>query len=71
MRYTVAALYKFVRLVDLEEKAESLRIFCMDADIRGTLLLAREGINGTISGEADAISSVIRFLDHRLVVTIH
>jgi len=62
MTYTVAALYKFVRLADLEEKAKSLRIFCQDADIRGTLLLAREGINGTISGERGAIFGLIQFL---------
>jgi UPF0176 protein len=63
MSYTVAALYKFVRLVDLEEKAESLQVFCKDADIRGTLLLAAEGINGTISGDGESVSRLICFLE--------
>ena len=63
MSYTVAALYKFVRLADLEEKAESLQVFCKDADIRGTLLLATEGINGTISGDEKSVSSLIHYLE--------
>ena len=63
MSYTVAALYKFVRLADLEEKAGSLRALCKDADIRGTLLLAAEGINGTISGDEKSVSRLIHFLE--------
>lgn len=62
MNYVIAALYKFVKLenyVDLKtpllEKMKSL-------DVKGTLLLAREGINGTISGTKNSIDSILDYL---------
>jgi len=43
MTYAVCALYRFVRLDDYEQLREPLRQFLLDHEIRGTLLLAREG----------------------------
>ena len=45
----VAALYQFGRLDDYADLKPLLRL-CGEAGIKGTLLLAREGINGTIAG---------------------
>ncbi len=39
---TVAALYKFVQLPDYQDIRESLLDFCLDNDIKGSLLLAAE-----------------------------
>lgn len=65
---TVAALYRFVRLEDYENLRNPLLEFCEARGIRGTLLLANEGINGTIAGTAQAISEVLAYLrrDDRL-----
>lgn len=65
----VAALYRFVTLDDYHELREPLLRFCLDRDVRGTLLLAREGINGTIAGTREAIDEVLSHLraDPRLV----
>ena len=41
----VAALYKFVPIDDLLELQTQLRAFCVEAGIKGTLLLASEGLN--------------------------
>ena len=49
-QYLVAALYKFVRLEDYAELREPLQQLMQAEQIRGTLLLAAEGINGTVAG---------------------
>ena len=58
----VAALYKFVSLPDFHELREPLLDACLLAETRGTLLLAQEGINGTIAGSRDAIDQVLAYL---------
>ncbi|MEM8688083.1 MAG: rhodanese-related sulfurtransferase [Pseudomonadota bacterium] len=57
----VAALYKFVALPDYEALRAPLQAACERARVMGTLLLAREGINGTIAGPPEGIAAV---LDH-------
>lgn len=58
----VAALYKFVTLEDFHEFREPLLEICQQADIKGTLLLAREGINGTIAGSRAGVDRVLAYL---------
>ena len=58
----VAALYKFARLDDCETVRRELALRCCAAGLKGTLLLAGEGINGTIAGSDHAIESVLAFL---------
>jgi UPF0176 protein len=58
----VAALYKFVALPDYHALREPLLDACLAAGTRGTLLLAPEGINGTIAGSRAAIDSVLGYL---------
>lgn len=58
----VAALYKFVELDDCAQIREPLLDVCNAAKIKGTLLLAKEGINGTISGTREGIDTVIAYL---------
>ncbi|MBM13905.1 MAG: hypothetical protein CME57_05015 [Halieaceae bacterium] len=60
--HVVAALYRFVRLDDYAELREPLLRHCDEAGLKGTLLLAHEGINGTISGRRSGIDSVIAWL---------
>ncbi|WP_373085549.1 rhodanese-related sulfurtransferase [Sneathiella sp.] len=58
----VAALYKFVALPDYEELHPKLLNLCKSLGIQGTLLLAEEGINGTVSGSREAIDGLLAFL---------
>jgi UPF0176 protein len=55
----VAALYKFTPFPDPESLRAPLLAACEAVGIKGTLLLAREGINGTIAGGENAIAQVI------------
>jgi UPF0176 protein len=61
-KYLTAALYKFVLLPDFKELREPLFAICDANEITGTLLLAAEGINGTIAGKEENIRSVLHFL---------
>ena len=69
----VAALYKFVCLGDFEQLREPLLALMLAQDVRGTLLLAGEGINGTISGPRSGIDTVLGWLreDARLADLEH
>ena len=59
MTYKVAALYQFVSLPDFRDLREPLHRVCLDLGIRGTLLLAHEGINGTVAGTPEAIDALM------------
>jgi UPF0176 protein len=69
----VAALYKFVRLHGFEQLQQPLLDLMHDNDVRGTLLLADEGINGTISGPRAGVDAVLGWLkqDERLAALEH
>ena len=59
---TVVALYHFAALDDFETKRRPLLELMQEWDIRGTLLLAHEGINGTVSGSREAIDTLLQFI---------
>jgi len=56
-RFDVIAFYKFVDLPHFAELRTPLLSLCRDHDIRGTILLAREGINGTIAGVPENLAA--------------
>ena len=62
MSYKVAAFYQFVPLPDFESLREPLRNMCVALDIKGIVLLAEEGINGTVAGSAAAIDALMNQL---------
>ena len=57
--YTIAALYHFTRFEDPAAIQGPLLALCEAHKISGSLLLAHEGINGTIAGPRDGIDAVI------------
>jgi UPF0176 protein len=56
--FRVAALYRFARIEDREAVQARLEQLCA-ADVRGILLVAHEGLNGTIAGPPEAIDRVL------------
>ncbi len=58
----VAALYRFVPLEDYLELKQSIQDEMQAAQVRGTLLLAREGINGTVAGDRAGIDRLLAYL---------
>jgi len=73
MTYCVAALYHFTRLADYEQLKAPLQNMCDLLGVKGTLLLAYEGINGTVAGTDKAIAALLDFLraDSRLLNLEH
>ena len=59
MSYKVAAFYQFVTLPDFQALRRPLRNMCVALDIKGIILLAEEGINGTVAGREVAIDALI------------
>ena len=64
MPYKVAAFYQFIALPDFRELREPLRAFCAGLGLKGSVLLAAEGINGTLAGSEDAIAALVGELQH-------
>ena len=64
MPLKVAAFYQFARLPDYRELREPLRASCAGLELKGSILLAREGINGTLAGSDDAVDAFVEELRH-------
>ncbi len=62
MPLKVAAFYQFAALPDFRELREPLRAICTSLGLKGSVLLAHEGINGTIAGEPAAIDAMVEEL---------
>jgi len=60
--FLVAALYHFVSVPHFESLRAPLQQLCEDNGVKGTLLLAHEGINGTIAGPDAGIATVLAYL---------
>jgi UPF0176 protein len=56
---TVAALYRFASFADPAALRPALLEACKTHNIKGTILLANEGVNGTIAGSAEGIAAII------------
>jgi UPF0176 protein len=59
MPYKVAAFYQFASIPDFRELREPLQAICARLKLKGSVLLAHEGINGTLAGEPGAIGDFV------------
>ncbi len=58
----VLALYKFAQLPDYVELRQPLHNICVQENLYGTILLAEEGINGTVAGSRTGIDNLLVYL---------
>jgi len=58
----VAALYRFVPIADPASLRAALASFCCANGLKGTLLIAPEGVNGTVAGSAQALDGLVELL---------
>jgi len=61
-QYVVCALYKFTRLDNFRALQAPLRQLMLDQQVRGTLILASEGINGTVAAPRAGIDTLLDWL---------
>ena len=57
--FRVAAFYRFARVDEPERLRARLKDLCRELDLRGTILVASEGLNGTVAGMPDAIDRLV------------
>ncbi|MGB0389124.1 MAG: rhodanese-related sulfurtransferase [Ardenticatenaceae bacterium] len=72
-KIVIATLYKFVSLPDYVELREPILGTCVENEVKGSLLLAAEGLNGTIAGKREGVNKVLAYLraDARLAELEH
>ena len=61
-QFVIAALYKFVRLPDFRELRQPLLQRCLELQLKGTFLLAPEGINGAVAGRKEDVEGILDYL---------
>jgi UPF0176 protein len=62
MPHQVATFYQFTPLPDFRELREPLRAICAHLGLKGSVLLAQEGVNGTLAGEPASIDALVEEL---------
>ena len=60
--FLTAAFYQFVDLPDFAQRKPALLAFCEERQVKGLILLAREGINSTIAGAPQDVRAVLAYL---------
>ncbi len=58
----VSAMYKFVNLDNFEQLRQPLLQTMLENEVRGTVLLAQEGINGTVAGSRQGIDALLAWI---------
>ncbi len=66
MTYRVATFYKFIELPSWQSMRSPLLDYCGEQEVCGTILLANEGINGTIAGQDQSVDQVLTYLSQTL-----
>ena len=72
-KFIIAALYKFVRLPDFRGLRQPLLERCNDLRLKGTFLLAPEGINGAVAGSREGVDGILDYLrsEPRFAAFVH
>ena len=56
--FEVLGFYKFIKITSLKKNKDVLQKFLIKNDLRGTIILAKEGLNGTVSGKSKYIKKI-------------
>lgn len=64
----VVSFYRFVDVADPAHLARDLQMLCDREDLLGTILVAREGVNGTLYGHAGAVQAVLNHIEAALAL---
>lgn len=61
-KIVIITFYKFVELANFAERRAPLKAFCVEQGLKGSILLAQEGINATVAGEKTAVTNLLAHL---------
>lgn len=62
----VTTFYHFINLPNFVDIKEPLLEFCKKQNLKGTILVAKEGVNSTISGDRESIDNLYQYLENNL-----
>lgn len=65
----VVSFYRFIDVADTETMRNELKVLCEERGLLGTILVADEGVNGTLAGSTEAIQAVFDFLRNKLALS--
>jgi len=65
----VVSFYRFTNVGDLAKLRENLQARCEEHNLLGTVLIAEEGVNGTLAGSDAALRAIFRWLESELALT--
>jgi UPF0176 protein len=68
-KFLTVAFYHFAEIQNYQAFQDPLLNFCNAQNIKGTILLAEEGINGTVSGQKDAVLALIQYIKYDKIFT--
>ena len=57
--YYISGFYKFKKIADLKKSKKKLHTYFVKKNIRGTIIVSKEGINGTLSGKKKNLFFII------------
>ena len=66
----VVSFYRFTNIGNPQQFAESLLAACESNDLLGTVLVADEGVNGTLAGSEAAVESIFHWLRKGMVTVL-
>ncbi len=64
----VVSFYRFATVIDTVKFHDDLQQLCEEHDLRGTVLVADEGVNGTLAGGEEALLKIFRWLESELAL---
>ena len=67
MTFTIAAFYCFVALPDPAALRSELRESFTEEELCGTILIAPEGVNGTVAGSAEVTERLLHMLTEKVL----
>jgi len=62
--FKIMAFYEFAKIDDLSYMTERIKSYCKEENIRGTVIVAPEGINGTLAGLISSIDKFTEFINN-------
>jgi UPF0176 protein len=66
----VVSFYRFTNVAEPSKLREDLQPLCEEHNLLGTILVAREGVNGTLAGDEEALQTILRWLKDELAMSV-
>jgi UPF0176 protein len=66
-KYFNASFYKFIEINNPENFIKPLHDYCVSLQLKGLIIIANEGVNGTISGEEDSVNALFNYFKKNII----